>query len=332
MQYKINIKNWGRMFTVPCCVVDDNIKLASGNSIKVLLYLLCSNNNTFNSDMVSADTGVNIEEVDDAILYWTEKGVIENNNSDINAEIKSASQTIQNVSHIEANDPAKNSIAKKTSVKYTPKDIKDIVSKNEELSFLFDNIQMVLGKTINYNEQSSLIHMYEYYGYSASTLLMMFEYFSKIGKSRISYVERVAEDWSMRDITTHEDVEKEIIRLIDLNTYENKVKKAFGIDRKLTQKEASYIQCWSSWSFQSQMLEMAYERCINQTGKLSFPYINKILESWFKNNINTPEKIEEFDTAKKPSTTRTHKQPQNTNEHSYDLDKLFKKTIKTTKS
>lgn len=332
MQYKINIKNWGRMFTVPCSVVDNNIKLSSGNSVKVLLYLLCSNSDTFNSEKVADDTGVPLNEVDDAVIYWSDLEVIENITSDNITSTNTnnaTAQTAQNIQLVEAVDPAKNSASKNSSVRYSPKDIKDIVAKNDELKFLFDNIQVVLGKTINYTEQSSLINMYEYYGYSASTLLMMFEYFVKIGKSRVNYVAKVAEDWSMRDITTHEDVEKEIIRLIDLNTYENKVKKAFGLDRKLTQKELNYTESWSSWNFGSQMLEAVYEKCIDQTGKLNFPYINKILETWYKNNITTVNQIAENDSRNKTQNKKAVQS--NKNEHSYDLDKLFKKTMKTAK-
>ena len=40
------------------------------------------------------------------------------------------------------------------------------------------------------------------------------------------------------------------------------------------------------------MIEITYEKCIDATGKLSFNYINKILQKWKENGIFEPDKIE----------------------------------------
>ena len=40
MNYMINLGSWGSVFAVPSDVVDKYIKIASGSSIKVLLYFL----------------------------------------------------------------------------------------------------------------------------------------------------------------------------------------------------------------------------------------------------------------------------------------------------
>ena len=36
-----------------------------------------------------------------------------------------------------------------------------------------------------------------------------------------------------------------------------------------------------------EMISFAYEQCIMQTAKLSFPYMEKILERWYKQGIHT---------------------------------------------
>ncbi len=40
MDYKLDYASWGSIFAVPCAVVDRHIRLCSGLSLKVLLWLL----------------------------------------------------------------------------------------------------------------------------------------------------------------------------------------------------------------------------------------------------------------------------------------------------
>lgn len=328
MEYNINIKNWGRMFTVPCTVVDDYIKLASGNALKVLLCLLCSNSNRFDSSDISARIGISEDEIDDSVEFWSQLEVIENNSkkplkSVSNNSTEKVSDNIDNKSIIPADNPVKNTLATKTSVKYSPREIEKIVEKSSDLKFMMDNIQLILKRPITYTEQTSLINIHEYYGFSVGVILMLFDYCNQIGKTRIAYIEAVAKDWFDKDITTHEAVEKEIIRLIDVNSFENRVKHAFGIDTKLTPKQSKFIEEWVNLDMSMDMITFAYEKCIDQTNKLSFPYINKILQSWAENSYKTrSDVIEKEEKPRKETKTNT--------EHSYDLDEIFKKSFKTT--
>ncbi|MPM75081.1 hypothetical protein SDC9_122072 [bioreactor metagenome] len=74
------------------------------------------------------------------------------------------------------------------------------------------------------------------------------------------------------------------------------------------------------------MIYLAYEEMANHTQKLSFPYINKVLENWYKNAVRTPEDVESFKKAGKPDTTKnsTEKNPKT----SYNIDEFKKKVLK----
>lgn len=41
------------------------------------------------------------------------------------------------------------------------------------------------------------------------------------------------------------------------------------------------------------MIRLAYERTVEKIGKLSFPYIDSILSSWYKKGIKTPRQASE---------------------------------------
>lgn len=330
MEYIFNLKSWGKMFTVPCSVVDEHIKIADGKFIKVLLCILCNNSNKISSNEIAVQIGEKVELIEDAIIFWQQNNVITIEGT-TSSQSKPApvqeDNSIQNIqitqSKIEAINPNPNSISKKTTVKYSPRDIEKIVDKSSDLKFLMDNAQIILKRTITYTEQSALINLNEYYGFSVGVILMLFDYCQHIGKTNIAYIEAIAKSWFEKDIITHEAVEKEIIRLIDKNSFESKVSQAFGLSNKLTPKQQQFIEEWKNLGFNIEMITYAYEKCVDSTNKLSFQYINGILKSWFEKGLKTKEQVDSENKKYKKSA-------ENKNEHSYDLDEFYKKVLNNT--
>ena len=66
------------------------------------------------------------------------------------------------------------------------------------------------------------------------------------------------------------------------------------------------------------MIKKAYDACIDSKTKLSMPYIAKIIETWHKEGITTPEQL----ATKKPKSKAQTK----TDYAGYDLD-LFEKML-----
>ena len=49
----------------------------------------------------------------------------------------------------------------------------------------------------------------------------------------------------------------------------------------------TYLKTWhESYNMSEDMIALAYEYCIIQTAKLSFPYMDKIIERWYKQGIH----------------------------------------------
>ena len=329
MEYKIDCKHWGRFFSVPCSVVDDYILLSDGDFIKVLLCILCSNSQIVSTEKISKKSGVSIDKIDDAIIYWTNLGVIstEINGKEIESEkdVLKRDQVVKNnpvIQSVEAINPSKNTVDSKTRVKYSTREIAEKIENNEELKALYDNIQSVLSRTINGTEMASILNLYEYYNFSAASILMIAEYCVSIGKNRIAYIETVAKDWFEKGICNYSDVEQEIIRQGELKAFEKQVMNIFGVESKLTKKQRDLILKWREMGFSLDMLEIAYEKCMNNTNKLSFAYINKILENWSGKHIMTPQQVDEDDSKYVSKKTKAEKSsPQDT---SYDLDEWEK--------
>ena len=53
--------------------------------------------------------------------------------------------------------------------------------------------------------------------------------------------------------------------------------------------QQSYIDKWQSSGYSMELIRYAYEVCIENTDKRSFPYMDKILTNWSQSGITTPE-------------------------------------------
>lgn len=326
MDYKIDCRQWGRFFSVPCSVVDDYILLSDGDFVKVLLCILCSNSQLVSPEQLGAKAGVSPEKAEDAIIHWANLGVISAETGEGNAveQIKPQTAEVQKpmvIQQVEAINPAPNSVDAKTRVKYSTREIAEKIESSEELKALYDDIQTVFKRTINGTEMAAILNLYEYYNYSAASILMIAEFCTSIGKSKMAYIETVAKSWFERGICSYVEVEAEIIRQSEFMSFERQVMRTFGVESKLSKRQKELIQKWHDMGFSLEMLEIAYEKCMNSTNKLNFGYINKILENWSGKSILTPQQVDEDDrkfAGKKAAKTTESK------ETSYDLDEWEK--------
>ncbi|MEG2074777.1 MAG: DnaD domain protein, partial [Angelakisella sp.] len=83
---------------------------------------------------------------------------------------------------------------------------------------------------------------------------------------------------------------------------EGLIRSLFGInDRELSAKEKNYIATWfGDYGFDTDLIKLAYEKTVDNTGKVAFPYIHKILSQWHTNGIRTVEGAEREMNAKQP--------------------------------
>ncbi len=334
MKYKIERKNWGQFFTVPCKVVSEHIKLCSGDFLKVLLYILSSDKNEIVSEDISVTTGISTDIVDDAIVYWSQHEifsvlnvtVLRKANKDNSKENKTdpvaVNVTAKQASILPAENPAKNSLEKKSHAKYSSKEIADIVNSQKEIKEMFSQLEVILKRNLRFTEQCGYINLVENYGFPVASILLLVQYCDDIGKSSIRYVESIAEAWFEQDITSYQQVEAEIIKLMKSHTVESKVAKLFGMTTNLTKKQKEYINSWTDLGFDIDMIGLAYEKCVDQINKLSFPYINKIITSWANEKIFTPDEVNIHDAKAKKYNSKKNKK-----DHSYDLNEFDEFTL-----
>ncbi|MBR1384413.1 MAG: DnaD domain protein [Ruminococcus sp.] len=321
MIYKIDLNGWGRFFTVPCRVVDEHIKLADGNFIKVLLCVLSGSSNTVDTELISKQSGLKETTIRDALMYWSSNGIISAEGlpkQEENAVAAAAPILTSPEPAVKQEEEAK----VKVSVRYSPKELANKLEEDDQLKYIVSEYEKIKGTTIKDNEITGLMNLKEYYGFDAQALLLIIEYCHDIGKDSIAYIERVAKDWSERDINSFSEVEAEIIRLSASNKFAGKVIRSFGLTSRPTKRQLEYIESWRQMGFTAEMIEIAYNICMDATSKLNFKYIDTILKNWAGKNIRTPEQAEADEKNFRENAAK--KQQQDKKDTSYDLDKWEK--------
>lgn len=287
MEYKANCGVWGTMFGVPCIVADNFLRLASGEQIKVLLFILRNSGRAVTSEEIAVEVGITPAQSEEALLFWQQVNVL-------SPEGQAASQSIMSppppkVQPVKADNPVLPAPPpKKTD--YSPSVISGMMRENPDISDVFKITEQILGK-LNHSMQNSLIWMYNYLGLKQEVIVTLINYHAMIGKTSVEKIERTAERWSKMEINTLAAAQDEVERMNSMNSFTGEIKQMFEMNHAPTTKQQEFIESWQRAGYGTPLIHLAYERTLEQINKLSFEYINKILISWGESNYKTPDDV-----------------------------------------
>ena len=295
--------------------IENKMTDANGAYVKVYLYMLdLAFRNEYEENSVIAKK-LNLLESDvvNAVDYWKNNGALTYENDNIifgNAPVRK-----------QAEIPAPVPESK------TEKDIAKIMSENKALADLCLLAQEILGKTLSTKETETLFWFYDYLGFSAEVISMLLEYCVSKNKRNMNYIEKVAISWHENGITTMSAAESYISNEQEKKTYTYELKKLFGIEnRNLSKSEELYLKTWhDDYDMSLEMIALAYEYCIMSTNKLSFPYMNRIIENWYHQNIRTIEDAEkDHEDFKSKNKGFSEKDTKVFSDGEYDYDEIEK--------
>lgn len=302
MEYNISLGAWNSVFAVPAALVDEHIKMAGSAQLKALLYLLRNAGRPIDCQEVAAAISLNKADVEDALNYWVETGILQRKESIMvpgNKEIipveKPDFEMIQNIE-----PESKKRYIPSLPSRPTPEECAVLLRDREDIKHLVTEAQNILGKILKRRDIDILVSIPDWTGMPVDVLIMAVSYCVSTGKKGISNIERTALLWAEEEIDTVEKADKKISRMSAQQSAWNEVRGVTGMEyRKPSKKESDFCDRWvNEWGFKNEMIAEAYERCVNATGKTSLNYMNTILESWHKNGIST------MDSASKESHTR----------------------------
>lgn len=325
MKYTLNAGEWNSVFAVPSGVVDRYIKLASGNSLKLLLFLLRHGGDVYSDEVLKTELGFTSEgELEDAALFWIQRGVIrydaEKTTDDSNAlspaskkpaSLGSEQVTLDDIGSSGAAVPIEHSAgnsAKKVSgsIYYSSGDIGSRIKTDGQIRFLFEQAEQLYGHTLKSKENQVIISLVDTFGLPAMVALMLLKHCFGAGKTTPSYIQSVAKSWHDDEIFTVEQADQRIAAMERISGAEEKIRTAMDLKTRLTAKQRDFIRVWTEeWGFDTDMIMLAYEITVDKTGEASFPYMNSILNSWSASGIHTKEGAEQLSAAHRHSAKST---------------------------
>lgn len=328
MKYMVNWGGGDGVFAVPDFAADC-LKLASGKAVKVLLYILKNKITDIDYGAFAEALDVSAEDAEDAVSYWQQVGVLYPCGSEPAAVAKKKTAAEKAVPATPANDTVKEQRAKEKAAKMlSPAEISDRINNSEDIKFLFDAAEASFGKILNYTEQRTLIWLHDYYSIAPDLLLMIMDCSKQIGKANIGFVEKIAVSWHDSGISTHELAAREITLLKNYYSLEGQVAAKLGLNRTLTPTEKKLVKEWAGKNIPLDLIVYAYEKTVDNIGKVKFSYMNKILSGWQENGVFTVAAAKSE--AAKRTTQSEKSAAADSGEHSYNLDLLVAHAMNST--
>lgn len=287
MSYNVDFGCWNSVFAVPK-KVSDKLKLASAYQLKVILYILSHGGENLSDEIIGKQLNMHPSDVKDSIMYWVENGVISVSENEITPAQHSESDISDNTNILPVKQPQQDIPQRKQfTVTRTERPdnfyVAKILSENNEVKYLMDEVQSVLGKTLSSGDTAKIVMLYDTVGLPADVIMMLIHYCVSIGKGNMLTIEKMGIKWANEGINTLAFAEEKIKSLTDSNTAWDKVCRIFGIKAigSPTQKQLEFANMWVNvWRFSDDMIREAYERCVDAKGEYKLAYINAILKKW----------------------------------------------------
>ncbi|WP_028520405.1 DnaD domain protein [Ruminococcus flavefaciens] len=320
MEFKVNCGIWGAMFGVPFIVADNFLKLASGNQIKVLLYLLRCSGKMCSTEEISANTGVSAEETEEAVIFWQQANVLSPQTNISATPVKSIMPQQTEITPVQPVQQPVNSSAEpmpdhKTNL--SGSEIASIMDNSQDIRELFKIAESILGALKN-SQMNSMIWMYDHLGLKKEVIITLISYCASIEKINTAYMEKIASVWAENDINTINAAQDEIQRMTASKEYSAKIAKLFQMQSRPTTKQNEFIQQWKNADISLELIKLAYEKTMEQINKLNFNYINKILLSWQSSGFKTVQDVQAAESEYKKKKAGSKSEPDDTDIEKYN--------------
>ena len=328
MSYKTALPG---MFAVPEALVDEHLKLAKETHLKVLLWIL-RHGEVSGLEALAHWLGRPEGDLVDAVQFWIDRGLISINDKNLSNNDKTQEPflSINDKSKVSAMDlPA-------APVRPAASQILTRTQEDPDLRRLFQEADRILGRTIGYEGQCALLMLHDTDGLPVEVVYMLLEYCAEAGKTNIGYIEAAGRDWGRREIDTIEKAGEQIAALKENLAIWKDLCRATGIRApKPTAAQGEHLRRWRAMGYGTDMVFAAYEEMAEHTGKLSFSYMNKVLETWHAAGIKTPAGAiaakERYQAEKakpeKPAAAKKAKQGSAGYAPSFDLDAYEQSTL-----
>lgn len=319
----LNPKMYGSVFVMPTDIVDQYIKLASPAALKALLWILRNRTGDFSVAEIARHTGYSAADITDAVDYWLNEGVLCRDGSvpDSEKAVPAAAEAT-----LPAEPPEKPAPAPKLpEVKIARPTLEQLnarMAENDEITFLMQEAQSILGRTFGFDMQSTLLMFYDTYGLKLEVILTLLQFCVQQQRASTAYIAKLGKTWAEKEINTLREADEFIENSLNANQIFAELKALTGISTpRPTAVQTDYIASWNRLGFNAEMMALAFEETADRTGKISFNYMNKILQNWNAQGYRSPADVENG-----KQKFKEQKAVSGDEKRSYDIDTAFNQT------
>ena len=327
MEYSLDIGAWNTVFAVPCALVDRHLRLAGKEQLQVILWLLRHAGESFSADNLAEGLGISRDSVLDALDYWKDRGLVAENAGALfpvpqtavparQEAMPAVDKAAEIVPDPQESPADTKKIPKKRLAKPDAAYLAARMKQSDTIRSLLQEAEATLG-ILSPAMTSVILASCDDYGLPAEVVVMLLHYAKEVGKTGTAYIDSVARDWAESGVFTLEAAEEKLQELSEKRLAWGKVSAAAGLPKRSPSKkeeEAAYHWVYE-WGFLPELLTAAYERCVDNTGKFSAAYMNRILERWHKKDIHTLEQVAAEEQSKNEEKSK---------KTSYDIDEVEK--------
>ena len=316
MGYSINPLVWGNMFALPADISDRYLKMANEAQIKTAVWIFRNGSAPIDAAAISKAIGKPVSAVEEALRYWASVGIL-------NSEIAPAAAVVQPT----VTEAPKKELPVIPETKPSYEQIAIRCKEDPQLEQLFNEVQRILGRTLGYDGQYSLLMMHDDYGLPTEVILMLADYCINNGKASYSYMRKMAKSWGEKEVDSIEKADEVISNLNTIQSVWNQFIRLTGIQNpKPTSTQSQFLLTWvNEYKFSMEMIYSAYEIMVNNCAKISFRYMDAILKDWYQKGFRTPEDTEKEEKPGSPAPKKGAGSLQGT---SYDMDEFKRRADK----
>ncbi len=193
---------------------------------------------------------------------------------------------------------------------YAEADVVAAMDKDRGFQSLQNELQRMLGRTLNTEELKIILGFTRYLGFDPHLVQLLVSYCQVRARQKGSLrnpslrtIEKEAYAWAERGIDTVEEASAYIQMQNERNSRIGKLMATLQIrGRSLTPSEEKYARQWLDMGFDTDAVAIAYDRTCVNTGGMNWAYMNKILSRWYESGLITAEQITNHD--KKPNVPK----------------------------
>lgn len=271
---------------IPLEFIDKYVRFTKPEYLQVYLYVAgcgASEKGAPDSKKIAAALDMEKSKVDFIIEYWESR-----------EEFIKVGDGYAVKDSDKAKKVSRKRLARSTKPSYSQEEIKTVSANHKDIAMMLDQAEAILKKPLTPSYVEMLFSFNDWLGLPPEVILMLVAYAEKNSKVSKNYMEATAIDWAENGINTYEAAEARISELEKFSKAEKKICSVLGIyDRGLTQTEKKYITSWANDGIPLKLISLAYDKTVENTGKLKFSYMNSILQSWAESGFTTPEQIKE---------------------------------------